>query len=131
MKRNGFFLSAVFFVITLAVVVLASPPRAYAAELIMFQAEGCSYCERWHEEIGIIYDKTDEAQTLPIRMVDIDDPRPDDLKPIKGIVYTPTFVVLDQGREVGRIIGYPGEEFFWPRLGEIIKKIEPNVADSS
>ncbi len=120
MKLSGYLLSAVFLVVA-----LAASPRAYSAELIMFQAEGCSYCERWHEEIGVIYDKTDEARVLPIRMVDIDDPRPEDLKPIKGIVYTPTFVVLDEGKEVGRIIGYPGEVFFWPRLGEIIKKITP------
>ncbi len=126
MKRRHFFLSAVFFVFA-----LAASPRAYSAELIMFQAKGCTYCQRWHEEIGIIYDKTDEAQVLPIRMVDIDDPRPENLKPIKGIIYTPTFVVWDQGREVGRIIGYSGEEFFWPFLGEIIKKIEPKVVNGS
>ena len=32
----------------------------------------------------------------------------------------PTFVMLNDGRETGRIEGYPGDEFFWPLLNELI-----------
>ena len=28
---------------------------------------------------------------------------------------TPTFVLVDRGREVGRIVGYPGSDFFYPQ----------------
>jgi hypothetical protein len=30
--------------------------------------------------------------------------------------YSPTFVVVMDGREIGRIEGYPGEAFFWGLL---------------
>ena len=88
----------------------------------MFEAADCPWCARWHEEIGILYDKTDEARELPLRRVDIHDPRPADLKHVEGIVYTPTFVLMDGGREVGRINGYPGEDSFWGLLGLLMKR---------
>ncbi len=39
------------------------------------------------------------------------------------ILYTPTFVVAENGREVGRIEGYPGEDFFWGRLDSLMRKL--------
>jgi hypothetical protein len=35
-------------------------------------------------------------------------------------VFTPTFVLLADGVEAGRIEGYPGEDFFWPLLSGLI-----------
>ena len=42
---------------------------------------------------------------------------------MRAILYTPTFVLMDQGAEVGRITGYAGEEFFWGLLGVELKKL--------
>lgn len=94
-----------------------------AGELVMFESATCEWCEVWHEEIGVVYAKTTEGEVLPLRRVDISDDRPPDLAYVRGIVYTPTFVVTEGGREVGRILGYPGENFFWPMLDELIKKM--------
>jgi thioredoxin-related protein len=94
-----------------------------AAELVMFESEGCDWCEAWDDDIGVAYDKTSEAKVVPLRRVDIDDDRPADLSHLEGLMYTPTFVVMKDGNEVGRIIGYPGEDFFWQLLNEIIEKI--------
>jgi hypothetical protein len=33
-------------------------------------------------------------------------------------------VLIDKGREVGRIRGYPGEEHFWGLLGVLIRKLD-------
>ena len=96
---------------------------AQAAELIMFQAPGCTWCEAWDEEIGGVYSKTEEGRTAPLRRVDIDDFRPSDLEAVTGVVYTPTFVLLDAGQEIGRILGYPGEYGFWGQLGELLKRL--------
>jgi hypothetical protein len=41
--------------------------------------------------------------------------------------YTPTFVLVDRGREIGRIVGYPGEDFFWELLAGLIKKLPSNA----
>ncbi len=96
-----------------------------AAELVMFESEYCEWCERWHEEIGPIYPKTWEGRVAPLRRVDVDEEWPEDLKSIRGIRYTPTFVLMEDGREVGRLVGYPGEDFFWPLLDDLLAKLPP------
>ena len=93
-----------------------------AAELVMFESEACEWCEVWDEEIGVAYDKTQVSTVVPLRKVDIDDAPHADFKNLEGIIYTPTFVVMDGGNELGRIIGYPGEDFFWQFLNAILVK---------
>lgn len=108
--------------LTLAFLIFATPAFS-ASELIMFNSPYCEWCEVWEEEVGVVYDKTREARIAPVRRVDIDDERPDGLKWIKRVVYTPTFVLIDGGKEIGRITGYPGEGFFWGLLGEMVEKL--------
>lgn len=99
---------------------------AGAAELVMFESDTCSWCKRWHAEIGPAYPNTAEGQCAPLRRVDIGDPRPEDLEDVAPIVFTPTFVVIDGGTEVARLVGYPGEEFFWTLLAQkLVKLPEP------
>jgi len=103
----------------------ATPQRATEEklQLVMFEDESCLWCERFREEILPYYHKTEEGRRAPLRMVNIHAPRPPDLKGIRKVVYTPTFVLVDgRGRELGRIEGYPGEEFFWFRLQKLLKK---------
>lgn len=103
-----------------ALLILAAPP-ARALELVMFEAPGCAYCAQWHAEVGDAYPKTAEGKAAPLRAVQLRSP-PEDLKFIKGVVFTPTFVLVHEGREVGRIQGYPGEDFFWGLLNELLDK---------
>ena len=98
-----------------------------AAELVMFESPACEWCEVWDEEVGVIYAKTDEARIVPLRRMDIDDPRNGALASIRPVMYTPTFVMMDGGKEVGRILGYPGESHFWGLLGELISRIKAPV----
>jgi hypothetical protein len=95
-----------------------------AAELVMFESDSCEWCEMWHEEIGVIYAKTTEAGIAPLRRVSIEDPIPGDLEHVRAVHYTPTFVVMEGGEEVGRILGYPGEDFFWGLLDIELKKLK-------
>ena len=98
---------------------------SFAAELIMFRQMACEWCDVWDEEVGVVYDKTPEAKLAPLRQVDIHDDFPAELGSIKPVVYTPTFVLTDEGREIGRIIGYPGEDFFWGLLGQLLARVTP------
>ncbi len=101
----------------------SAPGSAQAAELVMFDTTGCLWCLAWDKEVGVIYRKTEEARAAPLRRFDIGDPRPPELAALTGIAYTPTFVLMDGGREVGRIVGYPGEDFFWGLLGELFARL--------
>lgn len=89
--------------------------------LIMVEREGCIYCARWNETIGPIYPKTPEGQIAPLERVDIHDDWAKGLETGPAPVFTPTFVLIEGDREVGRIEGYPGEDFFWSLLGEALR----------
>lgn len=106
-----------------------SPATAKAAELVMFESEGCYWCEAWNEEVGVIYAKTGESKVLPLRRVDLDEDLPADLADVPGLYYTPTFVIMENGKETARITGYPGESFFWQMLNQIIKGMETKRAE--
>ncbi len=110
--------------VALLALTAAAVSPALAAELVMFEAEDCVWCKAWHREIGESYALTTEGRAAPLRRVDLDRARPRDLRHIRKIIYTPTFVLLDEGREVGRITGYPGEDFFWPILDELLERME-------
>lgn len=101
---------------------VAMPIAAYAAELIMVEQVGCEWCETWEQEIGTVYQNTPEGRAAPLRRVNIRE-LPEDLEFIRGLVYTPTFVLVDKGREIGRIQGYPGEDFFWGLLQQLIDRL--------
>lgn len=107
---------------------LLAGTKADAAELLVFRSDGCAWCKVWDRDIGQIYDKTPEGRRLPIRYVDIDKPRPADLRAVAGVSYTPTFVVFDDSVEIGRIVGYPGPDFFWGYLGELIQRLDKRKA---
>ncbi len=51
----------------LGIALLSAAPgsAANAAELPMFDEEHCVWCERWREEIGVVYDQTDERRRAP------------------------------------------------------------------
>ena len=102
---------------------LAAPESPRAAELVMFDSPTCDWCAAWEREVGVIYDKTDEGRRAPLRRVNLAEERPADLKVVAGVVYTPTFVLMENGAERGRILGYPGEAHFWGLLGELIRRL--------
>ena len=98
--------------------------NARAAELVMFEQAGCAWCEAFDREIATVYEKTEEGARAPLRRVDIAAALPSDLAFITIERLTPLFVLVENGREIGRIRGYPGEEHFWGLLGALLKSLE-------
>ena len=91
-----------------------------AVRLLMFEAPGCPHCKRWHAEIGTIYGKSREGVFAPLDRLPIADAS---RLSIADVRYSPTFVVVKNGAEIGRVIGYSGPDFFWPQLGEILARV--------
>ncbi len=114
-----------------AVLLLAVLPvrGSHAAELIMLEQYGCHWCEVWDEEIAPIYPKTVEGKRAPLRRVDLFAPLPDDLKHLNLGRYTPTFILVHEGKEYGRIRGYPGEDFFWGLLEQMVARLPTRSAN--
>ncbi|WP_264210043.1 thioredoxin family protein [Leisingera thetidis] len=95
------------------------PHAVWAAELVMVEQPGCEWCARWNEEIAPIYPRTAEGRHAPLRRVDLR-ALPDDLQVARRVLFTPTFLVVEHGQEQARLEGYPGEDFFWPLLADLL-----------
>ncbi len=99
---------------------------AVAAELVMVEEPGCPWCAKWERELGAIYPKTPEGRFAPLRKVQLHDLRQTGGPASLGIalerpvVFTPTFLLMEDGVELARIQGYPGEDFFWGLLERIL-----------
>ena len=104
------------------------PVTANAAELVMFESRGCIYCQRWERAVGSVYDKTAEAKVLPLRRIDVDRQSASGVELKSPVHYTPTFVVVDQGREIGRIEGFSSDDSFWGLLDELAAKVVAKIA---
>ena len=96
---------------------------APAAELVMYRSAGCAWCATWDQVIGPIYPKTEVGRRAPVRMADLDAAKSSGVILLRPVRYSPTFVLADDGREVGRIEGYPGEDFFWGLLENLVLKL--------
>jgi len=102
------------------VALLGAALPALSAELVMFRSAGCPYCLAWDREIGAVYPKTEIGKTLPLRQVQIDRGKDTSVELKSPIRYTPTFVLVEGGKEKARIEGYPGEFFFWGVLEKLL-----------
>jgi hypothetical protein len=101
---------------------LMSGQAALGAELIMARRAGCSWCLAWDREIGPIYAKAEVGKRVPLRFVDLDREKLGIILK-QPVIYTPTFVLAEDGREVARIEGYAGEHFFWPMLEKLVREL--------
>lgn len=109
-----------------AILALASPARA-ELRLLMFEQPGCTYCQAWHAEVGPEYPKTAEGLQAPLWQLQLRDALPPNVALASQPVFTPTFVLVRDGAEIGRIEGYPGEDFFWGLLAGILAEGEAAV----
>lgn len=102
----------------------SSAPIALTAETLhMIERPGCAWCARWHEEIGPAYPKTPEGRFAPLKKVWLRDGAPEGVHYAQPVVFTPTFILVsDTGEELARLTGYPGADFFWPLLDQLLRE---------
>jgi thioredoxin-related protein len=102
-----------------ALVLCLAALRATAGELVMVEQDGCHWCAAWNRELGHIYPRTEEGRRAPLRRVNLHD-LPEDIAFASRPIFTPTFVLVEDGRELGRMEGYAGDQFFWFILGRLL-----------
>lgn len=108
---------------------------AQAAELVMFERPGCGYCARFDREVAPIYAKTEEGQRAPLRRMEmamgfgaLSGSKAEDFTLASPVRFAPTFVLVDQGREIGRITGYMSDEAFFGLLDALTRDLPPSQA---
>lgn len=112
----------VFLVIGLWALPAITGARAAELSLVMVEQKGCKWCAAWNAEIGPAYPNTPEGTAAPLMRIDLHKPVPEGLSLARPAQFTPTFVLVADGAEVGRIEGYPGDNFFWPMLDDLLAR---------
>jgi len=123
--------SIILSAVIMAATAVLSTSVADTAELVMIERAGCAWCAAFDREIAPIYAKTSAGRRAPLRRVDIAQPMPDDLRFVAAERLTPAFVLVTDMREVGRIRGYPGVDYFWALLDVLVERLDeaaPNEA---
>lgn len=120
MKRQSALSRGMAAVLVAGTLSLAAVSVCAETVLIMVEEAGCMWCALWNRQIAPIYPKTAEGQAAPLRRIDIHDALPSDIVFSRRLAYTPTFVLVEEGKEVARIEGYPGADFFWGLLGQML-----------
>lgn len=103
--------------------VLLSIVPAQAAELIMVNSRSCGYCASFNREVAPTYNATAAGRLAPLRKVSPLKKWPADLAGVAPTTFAPVFILVDDGREVGRIFGYPSESHFWGKLKPLLAKL--------
>ncbi len=98
--------------------------------LWMAEATGCYWCAQWNEDIAPIYPKTPQGQTAPLQRYNLHKDQPD-IELVRRVTFTPTFILVENGQEVGRIEGYPGPDFFWGLLNRMITEADILIDNQS
>ena len=116
--------------LALAFLLLTALARsATAAELVMVTTRGCSFCMAWEREVGVAYPRSSEATRAPLRHVDFKDAK--SLPVESSVQYTPTFLLIENGHERGRITGYHDPGMFWGLLGGLLAQLETTASGPS
>jgi thioredoxin-related protein len=107
--------------IALGAALLAAASPAAALELLMIERANCPYCKRWDIEIAPYYGKTEEGRLAPLRRASIGE-LPKNVVFETPVAVTPTFVLIDNGKEIGRVTGYSDDFTFWSLLKDVMKR---------
>lgn len=79
-----------------------------AYELVVFEADGCVYCQHFRTDVLPLYKASQIGRETPIRFVNVSRSDESKMGLNSAITIAPTVVLMHQGQEVDRIIGYTG-----------------------
>ena len=89
-----------------------------STRLVMVTSDQCPFCQAWERDIGVLYDKSPYALSLPLTRVDIGGAMPEGVTLQSPVLGTPTFLIIQNGQEIDRQRGYDVKEMFWWWLSE-------------
>ena len=94
--------------------------KAAPVQLLMVRRDGCHFCTQFEQQIAPGYPHSAEGRLAPLLRVNADGPWPDGLALARTPYLTPTFILIQNGSETGRLEGYAGSEFFYPLLNKML-----------
>jgi thioredoxin-related protein len=95
-------------------------PPLDSLELVVIEADGCIFCQIFRSDVLPSYEASEQGKQMPAHFVDINDMEATHIE-FKGAVdIVPTFIVVKDHHEVGRIPGYVGPENFFHSINYLL-----------
>ncbi|MEO1206777.1 MAG: thioredoxin fold domain-containing protein [Pseudomonadota bacterium] len=89
-------------------------------ELVVVETLDCAYCRSFRQNLLPAYAASRRAKETPIRFINYKEVRKSGISLKQPISIVPTILVLDDGREIGRIPGLTGQELFFKSIQHIL-----------
>lgn len=106
-----------------------SAAQAQDLRLLMVEQAGCYYCRVFNRDIAPVYEKSTEGQAAPLVHVQLRGELPEGVTLDTQPFVTPTFILIGpDGAEIERLTGFPGEDFFWPYVSDMIATAQEGLA---
>lgn len=102
----------------------ATSDVASGLELLVFEVEGCATCSAFKRDVAPLYRQGPNAAVAPLRFVDINRVDTDKLALNGDLRIVPTVVLMKDGREVDRVVGYFAPDVFLRMVTHLIGKAE-------
>jgi hypothetical protein len=99
------------FLLAVVAILAAASAGAQAMDLIMFESPSCGTCKLFKREVLPIYAASPAGKVFPLWVVEMGSKL--SFRINQPVTFTPTFVWVDNGVEVGRFSGYFGKEKFF------------------
>ena len=103
-----------------------APARTPPVEIIVFEHADCVYCRVFRRDVLPRYRHAVPDGKVPLRFVDIAAGDTASLGLNARIDTLPTAVLMKDGREVDRIVGYWAPDTFFQLLSHILARIQLN-----
>jgi thioredoxin-related protein len=98
--------------------------RAPSWELLVFELPDCTYCRIFRRDVLPYYRQAVPGDAVPLRFVDLMTTPTGDYSLNGRIDAVPTAVLMKNGDEVGRIVGYWGRDAFFRLLSHMLARME-------
>ncbi len=106
-----------------------SAAQAQDLRLLMVEQAGCYYCRVFNRDIAPVYEKSTEGQAAQLVHVQLRGELPEGVTLDTQPFVTPTFILIGpDGAEIERLTGFPGEDFFWPYVSDMIASAQEGLA---
>ncbi len=101
----------------------AQQARAEGFRLLMIESPSCVYCRIFNRDVAPVYAVAPEGRMAPLIHADLAGPWPEGVTLASRPAVTPTFILIGpDGVERERLMGYPGEDFFWGYLARMFER---------
>lgn len=98
----------------------APVPHYGNLQLVVMEADGCIYCSLFRRDVLPSYQVSERGKDMPVRFLDVNDVPKTGIELQSPIDILPTFVIVKDNHEIGRIPGYMGPEDFFHSINYLL-----------